>query len=146
MAMGKMYSRFLVVAQLGLFIALLATGPWWTDQFWWVFEAVGVLLVGWSVTAMSLRQMRPMPEVVDGDRLVTHGPYRWIRHPMYTAILLITVGLIGNDPALYRIVIAVALLVILILKSNREEYFLCQAYPDYPDYRKSTWQLIPLIW
>jgi len=125
---------------------LLATGPWWSAQPWWLFEVMGALLAGWSFAAMSFRQMRPMPEVMPGDRLVTHGPYRWVRHPMYTAILLITVGLIGNDPQPYRMVMGVALAVILVLKSKREEVFLCRAYPDYSAYQKKTRQLIPLVW
>jgi len=144
--MEKTYSRLLVIAQLSLFIALLATGPWWNEQYWWMLELAGGLLAVWSVAAMSFRQMRPMPEVVPGDTLITHGPYRWVRHPMYTAILLITAGLIGNDPQLYRVVMAVVLAIILVLKSKREEVFLRQAYPDYPAYMKKTRQLIPFVW
>jgi len=144
--MEKAYSRILVVLQLSFFITLLVTGPWWNKQFWWILGLAGGLLAVWSMKAMSFRQMRPMPEVMPGDKLVTHGPYRWVRHPMYTAILLITIGLIGNEPAPYRIVMAVALVVVLVLKSKREEVYLCRAYPEYAEYRKKTWQLIPPLW
>lgn len=138
-------SRLLVAGQLALLSGLAATaarpGPW----------AGGLLVAGgalglWALAAMPLRQMRIVPEVHARGRLVRSGPYRRIRHPMYSAVLLAAAGALATDPAPFRIALLIALVVLLVAKLLREERLLCAAYPDYAAYQASTWRLVPWIW
>ena len=138
-------SRLLVVGQLALLVGLAATaarpGPW---EF-------GIILAGgalglWALAAMPLRQMRIVPEVHSRGRLVRAGPYRVVRHPMYTAVLLVSSGLVATDPSPARWAMGIALAAVLAFKLIREEKLLCAAYPDYAAYQASTWRLVPWIW
>ena len=77
--------------------------------------------------------------------LVTSGPYRLVRHPIYTGIL---VAGIGTAVALsWSWLIAVALAgVYFIYSAIVEERYLAEQFPDtYPAYRRSTKMLLPFI-
>ncbi len=77
--------------------------------------------------------------------LVTTGPYRWLRHPIYAAILYFiwsTAVDHGSAPA-----VIAALLVTLGagVRMYAEETFLTSVYPDYPAYRARTARVIPFV-
>jgi protein-S-isoprenylcysteine O-methyltransferase Ste14 len=86
----------------------------------------------------------PMTQKADPE-LVTSGPYRTIRHPIYTGMLLALVGT-AVAVSLYWL-IAVALLgAYLVYSSLMEERYMAKRFPDsYPDYKRSTKMLIPFI-
>ena len=139
------FSRWLVAGQLALLAGLAATaarpGPWELG----IIGAGGVLGL-WALAAMPLRQMRVVPEVHPRGRLVRSGPYRLIRHPMYSAVLLVAAVMVASDPAPFRIAMLLALAAVLAAKLLREEKLLRSAYPGYAAYQTITWRLAPWIW
>ena len=138
-------SRLLVAAQLVLLAGLAATaarpGPWPLG-----FIVAGGILGLWALAAMPLRQMRIVPEVASRGHLVQAGPYRWIRHPMYSAVLLVAFGLLATDLRPLRLAMGIALAVVLAVKLLREEKLLRAAYPDYAAYQAATRRLVPGLW
>lgn len=73
--------------------------------------------------------------------LVTTGPYRYIRHPIYTAICLFTVpGVIAHWSWLGGAVVASAL-----WRMFAEEKLLVRQYPEYSEYAANTWRMIPFV-
>ena len=81
-----------------------------------------------------------------GHQLIRTGPYGWVRHPIYSGILLAMLGtaLVRRQP---RGVIAFLLLwLAFLLKSRMEERFMRQAFgPEYDDYIRTTGALVPRI-
>jgi protein-S-isoprenylcysteine O-methyltransferase Ste14 len=79
-----------------------------------------------------------------GHQLVSHGLYRHIRHPIYTADLLLFVGL---QLALNCWLVAGAVLLVpaMVLRTRREEEQLSAAVPGYAEYRLRTKRFIPFI-
>jgi protein-S-isoprenylcysteine O-methyltransferase Ste14 len=79
-----------------------------------------------------------------GHELITNGPYKLARHPIYTGLLL---ALAGTALAIgeWRCVLGVAVILIAFLvKMSHEEMLLLQAFPDqYPEYRRRVKALIP---
>jgi len=86
-------------------------------------------------------QVSPMPK--DDGRLVTRGVYRHLRHPMYTAIVLVVIGIGLRQPSLVVVAAGIALVILLLAKARFEERLLVARYPDYAEYRRHTWGLIP---
>ncbi len=137
-------SLLLVAVQMGSLAYLLLTAPFWPSGFSAAsLVLAGVLLGLWALASLSRARLNVFPEPRAGTRLIQHGPYRWIRHPMYTAVLLCSLGWLMERPSLARAAAFLLLLVDLLWKIHREEALLCKAFPEYRQYRQRTWRLLP---
>jgi protein-S-isoprenylcysteine O-methyltransferase Ste14 len=104
--------------------------------------ALGVLLM--LLGFVSLRpviQIAPEPHP-DGD-LVRSGIYRWLRHPMYTGILALIVGLFLRRPTIVVAIAGAFVTAFLLLKTRFEEALLNARYAEYSEYRKKTVGILP---
>ena len=145
MPSGK--SILLVTAQISLIAALLGTGPWWAENPGYAaLELAGLALGLWAVAVMRASRFRVMPEVHPRALLVTAGPYRWIRHPMYSSGLLAMLALVLDAWSLGRLLVWLALLAVLVAKLLHEERLLCSAFSPYADYQRITKRLVPGLW
>ena len=111
----------------------------------WVLWALAVLVGSWALLANRPGNFNIRPTPRAGGQLVQHGPYRWIRHPMYTSVGCFAAGCAvaaGSAP-----VWAVALLLAAVLagKSRLEERWMCDTHRSYADYRRRTWRFIPWL-
>ncbi|MCD7034537.1 isoprenylcysteine carboxylmethyltransferase family protein [Metabacillus sp. GX 13764] len=83
---------------------------------------------------------------VKNQRLVRSGPYKFIRHPIYTGIVCGFFGtflLFGTLPSFIGLVM---ILLSYIAKIKKEEAFLVMEFGDeYQDYMKQSWALLPFI-
>ena len=144
-----------VAIQLVLFglLALAGTlGPAWGDPWLAIGRAVGAvhLAAGVVVAGLGLLGLREnltaVPRPVEGGRLVAHGVYGLVRHPIYAGIILASVGwgLLTASPA--ALLVAAGIAVFFDLKSRREEAWLLEAYPDYAAYRRRVRKLLPFLY
>ena len=134
----------LVAAQVLLAAWLLVPG----QAFRWqpagaALAAGGVLLGLWALTANRPGNFRIVPEIKPGARLVQTGPYRWVRHPMYTAVLLLTLGGLLCQFAPLRLLAWLALGAVLYAKTLREERQLSVHFPGYAAYQLRTRRFFP---
>jgi len=85
-------------------------------------------------------------EIKDGHAPIRSGPYRYVRHPIYSGLLL---ALLGTAIALDRwralLLAFVLIFAALLLKSRHEEKGLCRALPGYATYARETAALIPFL-
>lgn len=143
-------SAWLVALQLGLIaIIVLGTGRPVSPRAWppaIFLLAISVVLFIWTLGHNRLGNFSVFPEPRRGARLITSGPYRWIRHPMYTAVLLGTAAFIAADTQAWRIAAWIALAVVLTVKAAREEGNLRAVFPEYADYCARTRRFIPLVY
>ena len=139
-------SYMLVGVQFVCMGAILVSGPWIPGNGWLLtLELSGILLAVWAIFAMRITKVNVFPEVRTGSRLVTNGPYRWIRHPMYTALLLITLALLSESFSYWRGFWWLVLCADLVAKLSYEEKLLGEVFDDYEAYRLRTWRLVPWI-
>lgn len=139
--------HLLVWLQLGLFLALIWTHTWLARGIpWRLLELAGVLFGLWALAVMGLGQLRIHPEVADHAALRTHGPYRWVRHPMYTSVLTVAGALTLDAPSFLRAGLFAALAAVLVIKLGREEIMLAEKFPDYAAYARRTKRMLPGLW
>lgn len=81
-----------------------------------------------------------MPEA---RRLVTDGPYALVRHPLYAVELLIIAGMALQFSQPLAGILAVAVVVLLVIRALFEERVLAEAYPEYKAYRARVKRFIP---
>jgi protein-S-isoprenylcysteine O-methyltransferase len=105
---------------------------------------VGQLLRWWSMATLG-RLFTVYVAIRDGHHVVQSGPYRYIRHPSYTAILLVHLGAalcFGN--ALSAIALLVPVALALGYRMQVEEAALVEALgPSYREYMTRTKRLVP---
>ena len=107
-----------------------------------VLCVIGLLLMFSAFAAIrGAVQIAPAPK--RGAQLATTGVYRKLRHPIYTAILLLVIGLSLRKPTATIAATAAAVVVFLMIKVRFEEQLLLARYPEYAGYRNRTWGLIP---
>jgi protein-S-isoprenylcysteine O-methyltransferase Ste14 len=68
--------------------------------------------------------------------LVTSGPYRFARHPIYSVYLLINLGILLRHLTLPLALVMLGWLALLLVRVRYEEGVLAAAFPEYPDYRR----------
>jgi protein-S-isoprenylcysteine O-methyltransferase Ste14 len=137
---------YLLVALQLLALAYLAiTGPWLAPGIWIVPQIIGLGLGIWALAAMQLRNFHIAPEV-RAQELVARGPYRWLRHPMYTAVLLIAGAWVGGYFSWARLIVWLLLAVVLVIKLQYEETLLQARFQDYASYRQRTKRLLPFVY
>ena len=119
-----------------------------------VLELVGLLLyligfglMGWALLTLGsfyqLGGSAPRPQ----DRMVTQGPYRLVRHPMYSAALFISLGLSLLIQSVAFFAVFVIYLVLILQLIPAEEGKLEKAYgADYTQYERKTSRLVPFIY
>ncbi|HEY6843988.1 MAG TPA: isoprenylcysteine carboxylmethyltransferase family protein [Thermoanaerobaculia bacterium] len=104
----------------------------------YVISLAGLLIIAAGFASLrGVVQIQPEPRA-DGH-LVTSGVYRWLRHPMYTGIVLVIAGLFLRVPAVFVAIAGVVIIVFLFVKSRFEEQLLSARYVDYAAYRKRAW-------
>ena len=146
MPLGRLYSYLLVFLQfLFIFLLLIYAIPGNFTFFPITLVNLSILLSIWALYWMRKSKLRITPEVAVGAKLVKKGPYRLIRHPMYTSVLLFCLGLLWTNAYSTTLVFYALLFFDLCLKIRREEKLLRNAFPDYKQYAKKTRRLIPLI-
>ena len=104
--------------------------------------AVGVTLMLTAVFTLR-RVIQIAPNPVEGGELITRGVYGWFRHPIYTAIDSMVVGLFLRQPTLAAAAAAVLVIVFLVVKVRFEEALLAARYPGYAAYRQTSWGVFP---
>ncbi len=116
-----------------------------------VMGFVGTLLVvlgfGIAVSArIQLGRNWGMPASrKENPELITGGPYRYIRHPIYTGFLI---GMLGTAIALSLVWILPLVLfgAYFIYAARREEQYMAEQFPEqYPAYKQRTKMLVPFV-
>lgn len=109
-----------------------------------------LVLLGWLGIFFVFRENSFASATIESSadqRVISTGPYAWVRHPMYATALVM---LLGIPPALgswWGVLIVVALVPMMIWRLQDEERFLAANLPGYRDYQGSVrYRLLPLIW
>jgi protein-S-isoprenylcysteine O-methyltransferase Ste14 len=138
----------------GLFAWMI--NPRWLDwssvpvPLWLRWAGVPMLLAGAALLVWTFRSLgKNLTDTVVTRKqhtLVSHGPYRWIRHPLYSsaALLVIAVSLVAAN--WFFFVTGVVLLCVLVARTQTEEANLVARFGDsYRQYMEQTGRFIPKI-
>jgi len=86
-------------------------------------------------------------EVTEAQRVVTTGPYRVLRHPMYSGALLMLIGVPLALGSMWAMLFVIPMIAVLVFRLRDEERFLSVHLPGYPEYcERAHFRLIPWIY
>jgi protein-S-isoprenylcysteine O-methyltransferase Ste14 len=104
----------------------------------------GLGLAVWARVYLGRNWGTPMSEKVDAE-LVTTGPYRYIRNPIYSGLILAAIGT-TLAVSWYWILAVVFMCAYFIYSATVEGHIMERLFPnDYPAYKRSTKMLIPFL-
>lgn len=136
---------FIFITQVVLILLIAYLGGVWGNVYSNIITIFSGAVVLWTIASLGF-YAHPLPEVKEGQKLVTSGPFKFVRHPIYSAGLLLTLAWAANRPSALVFAAWVALLILLLLKMRLEERSLLKNFPEYAEYKKKTKKLIPLIY
>jgi len=124
---GSLWPRGIATVVIGLVLVALGVG---------IALAAGATLG---------RTLTPSPIPKADGQLVTGGVFAFVRHPIYSGLLVLGLGLVVIGASVLHLLAWVALLAVLMTKARFEERMLADQYPDYRAYAARVGRLVPGI-
>lgn len=131
----------MVAGILGLILRreLLHPLPWLI-----AVQAGAVLLMFWARVTFGMGSFHLAADPTE-DKLITSGPYRWIRHPIYAAVIFFTLPPAVVSAQAPSLALAALILLGAIIRMLCEEHLLIRRFPEYREYASKTRRLIPWV-
>jgi protein-S-isoprenylcysteine O-methyltransferase Ste14 len=147
---GRMLPR---VAGLAGTVMLLVTGALpqgivlYSAPAWFGGVSTALSILAFTVAVFGLLYLRRSLSIIpEARRLVTGGPYRVVRHPLYAAEILAACAFVFVNPVALAAVMLAPFIAVQLLRSRFEERLLTETYPQYRSYARATRRLIPFVW
>lgn len=137
------------VAIIGSFImlSLALFAPRADLPLWARALAATLIVIGNVLSAVVILWLgRSFSIVPESRRLVTDGPYAVVRNPLYLAEAVATLGAVINYLSLWSVLLFAIQIGFQIARIRYEENVLRMSFPEYEDYRRRTWRLIPAVY
>jgi protein-S-isoprenylcysteine O-methyltransferase Ste14 len=117
----------------------------WIANMGIAITAAGLLFAIWARAYLGGNWSGAVTVKV-GHQLIRTGPYRWVRHPIYTGLILALFGTAINRGQLRGFIAVVLLWIGFTLKSRIEERFMTATFgPEYDEYRRTTGGIVPRL-
>jgi protein-S-isoprenylcysteine O-methyltransferase Ste14 len=133
----------LLLGVVGLGVAL--PGDWARREI----SAAGGLLfalggvIGVAGVRVLGRNRTPFPRPQPDSELIQHGIYAWMRHPLYTSVMLASLGWAGIWQSWPALAVAVGQIPFFLAKARREEAWLRAQFPGYAEYARRVPAFLP---
>jgi protein-S-isoprenylcysteine O-methyltransferase Ste14 len=140
------YPKFLVLLQFGLIGLMILFSHGVLSSMIGVLVFLTGLVIGlWAIDHNKRDNFNIQPKLKEGCQLITTGAYNYIRHPMYTSVILMMLGVLVSTPTLLELFLFIILITVLVLKAKREEKLWCGHNKEYILYQRRTKLFIPYI-
>lgn len=142
---SKIYSLIAyVIAVLGLLILIVDHLLFSENPITICIQICSAGIMIWARITFGLRSFHATANTTKG-RLVTNGPYRWLRHPIYASIIYFVWASVISYPYCETLIAVILVSGGLFVRMKLEENFLVKAYDGYAEYSKRTRRIIPFL-
>ena len=132
------------IAVLGLYFLIFNNYVISKNPITIIIQLFSFFLMIWARVTFKSRSFHLTANPTEGG-LVTNGPYRWLRHPIYAAIIYFSWACLIAFPKIEVLVAVLFITAGLFTRILLEEKALNKVYPEYAEYSKRAKKLIPFI-
>lgn len=149
---GEGWFALQVVLMLGVAILGWLLGPDWHGLALVLAMVLGSAMIAAGVVLGVLgivvlgQSASPLPHPPAGGELIETGVYGYVRHPIYVGVMAASLGWALLSASFVALAVAGLLMVVLDLKSRREEAWLRQRYPGYAAYARRVARFVPGVY
>ena len=104
----------------------------------------GLIVIALAILQLD-RNLTPFPTPKENGNLIRTGLYKFVRHPIYSGIILSAFGFGFYQGSLWKISVGIVLWILFHFKSKYEEYLLSKHFSDYEMYKKTTSRFFPFL-
>ena len=105
---------------------------------------IGLLIIAIAVLQLN-KNLTPFPTPKENGTLIKNGLYKFVRHPIYSGIILTALGFGFYHGSIWKISIGIILWILFFFKSKYEEKMLFKHFADYETYQKATHRFFPFL-
>lgn len=144
-------ARFFVLAQFSLLgvLVLLPVDDAVNAPNWFRAVSLALMISSFAILLFAAIALRPAltasPVPRAGAPLVRSGIYKYVRHPMYTAVIAIGAAIMLGNPTFLTMVVWVALIIVLLNKAHFEDTLLLAKHPAAKDYQLTIGAFLPKL-
>jgi protein-S-isoprenylcysteine O-methyltransferase Ste14 len=109
-----------------------------------VLQAAAIILMIWARVTFKARSFHLSATPTEGG-LVTTGPYKYIRHPIYAAVLLFVWAAVAGNCTMTNVLLGSVVFAGSFIRIVCEESLVRQRYPEYQQYAEKKKRLIPYV-
>ncbi len=121
--------------------------PWPWQAAGWVLVAFGIGLMMWAMVVNRFFAATVRIQTERGHKVVSDGPYAYVRHPGYVGMIAYMVGTAPALDSTWALIPAGVCAALLVLRTALEDHTLHEELDGYADYARSVrWRLAPLLW
>jgi protein-S-isoprenylcysteine O-methyltransferase Ste14 len=129
----------LIFHVIGISLLLISLAFLIVSEFKFTFLIYpGIFLIVASLFLILISYIQIKKHFLTAKGIVKTGLYKYIRHPMYSGIVLFFIGLILAVPSFYVFVYSLVAILLMIWQAYEEEKFLFKKFPEYKKYKKET--------
>jgi protein-S-isoprenylcysteine O-methyltransferase Ste14 len=156
---AKSWDKILMTIYTVMLFALFAVAGLDAGRFGWsvmpiALQVMGVigLVLAMAVTYWAMASNPFLSTIVRiqddrGHYVVTSGPYRYVRHPMYAAIFLMWPGIALELGSWWALIPAAVIVIVFVIRTALEDRMLQAELPGYVEYAQHTrYRLLPGVW
>lgn len=142
--MKKTSKDYIFVSLQGiLFIAFLGNIDFfnWQIPYWIQIASLFPALIGMVIIIKAILQLNknlsPYPSPIQNGQLIKDGLYKYVRHPIYSGVIITCLSLSIFTSSEYRTLVTILLYILFYFKSKYEEKRLSLIYSDYQEFMKT---------
>ncbi len=112
-----------------------------------IIYLLSCVLTAWALAENKYAEAVSRVQEERGQRVCTTGPYAFVRHPMYSAIIMWCVSVVMVLPSVQVALVSGAVAVVIVVRTALEDAMLVRELPGYAQYRSDVrWRLVPFLW